>query len=188
MNELQRFTSELTITDGREKNLYKMQMIMSPQLYRNFTPNEAQKEMQKSALLFSTTTDDDFIRLLKLASSVYVQELKMGVKALFTSDYILSCTRLMKYLKHYNLATLEELASFIQLTIKQKKAENQNFIFNDWRTYYENVFYHYYLEKQEYINKNGTRKHLLNDDVYCDDYCDYLGDLLKPIDVSKIEI
>ena len=188
MNELQKFTNGLTISDGREKNLYKMQMILSPQLYRNLTPGEAQKEMQKSALLFSTTTDDDFIKLLKLASSVYVQELKMGVKALFTSDYILSCTRLMKYLKHYDLTTLEELASFIQLTIKQKKAENPNYIFNDWRTYYENVFYHYYLEKQEYINKNGTRKHLLNDDVYCDDYCDYLGDLLKPVDVSKIEI
>lgn len=186
MNELQRFTSELTITDGREKNLYKMQKMLCPQIYSKLDMEAVKGELQKSTLLFSTTTDEDFLRLLKLASSVYVQELKMGRKNLFTSDYVLGCTRLMKYLKHYDISSLEELASFIQKTIRTKKAENPNLIFNDWRSYYEDVFYHYYVDIPSYTKKDGTRRHIINDDVYCDEYADYLKELVNPQDLTKI--
>ena len=116
MNELQKMTSNLSLANGvsREKNLYKVQSMLCPQIYAGKNVEEIKNELYKNTILFGTTSDEDFMALLKLAINMYVEERKLGKRIIFNGDYIVGCNEMLMYLRRYNLNSWEDLIEYVQ--------------------------------------------------------------------------
>lgn len=115
MNELQKFTSEISLNNGltRDKNLYKLQSMLCPQIYEHKSVEEVKTELRRNLILFSNTSDEDFISLMKIAVRAFVKDCEEAKKVVFNGEYVIKHKRLLNWLRDEGIADLDELTEKI---------------------------------------------------------------------------